>query len=304
MYIPSYSNVQVFYRLMMNSRDEQKYSLLRDSDAAESAGDLPEGVTHSRRGSKGWLWWTGLLASLAANVILAALYIGTIWNRNQHPQGISKYAGLAYDKPTVYDWMSDYGPHNKNQTLQDELWESLRISPGVVALSDDFARSKGLHLSQRFPWDENYGIYFISGYHKLHCLKKIRRWIVTTERGTHKIDNINHILHCLDILRQDVLCEADDLPLYTTLGPSKDTGVDEVHYCRDWNKLEEWAIANSACFGYVNETHDESGGIKYYKYCPKGSPFAPAMRKYFGLPDDYYEEPVEQVPPYTSPDAN
>lgn len=77
---------------------------------------------------------------------------------------------MAYDKPTVYDWMSDYGPHNKNQTLQDELWESLRISPGVVALSDDFARSKGLHLSQRFPWDENYGIYFISGYHKLHCL--------------------------------------------------------------------------------------------------------------------------------------
>lgn len=100
MYIPSYSNVQVFYRLMMNSRDEQKYSLLRDSDAAESAGDLPEGVTHSRRGSKGWLWWTGLLASLAANVILAALYIGTIWNRNQHPQGISKY-GLSFPLQVV-----------------------------------------------------------------------------------------------------------------------------------------------------------------------------------------------------------
>lgn len=77
---------------------------------------------------------------------------------------------MAYDKPTVYDWESGYGPHNKNQTLQDELWESMRISPGVVALTDDYARSKGLHLSQRFPWDENYGIYFISGYHKLHCL--------------------------------------------------------------------------------------------------------------------------------------
>ncbi|KAL1965583.1 hypothetical protein VTN77DRAFT_5667 [Rasamsonia byssochlamydoides] len=291
----------------MNSTQEQKYALLRDTDrdslaesVHQSRENLPDGVayTQSRCKGKGWLWWGFLLVLLGANVTLGALYLGTWTESHDHPGEISKYAGLAYDKPTVFDWESEYGPSSENRTRQDELWESLAISPGMVALTDDFARSKGLHLSQRFPWDQSRGIYLLNGYHKLHCLKKIRRWIVATERGSHRIDKFHHIEHCLDILRQDILCEADDLPLYTTPGPSKDSGVNEVHHCRDWNKLEAWAKANTACFGYVNETGDESGGLQYYRYCPKDSPFAPLMRKYFHLPEDYYEEPVEKVPPY------
>lgn len=62
--------------------------------------------------------------------------------------------------------------------------------------------------------------------------------------------------------------------------------------------MEAWAVRNSGCFGYVNETGDESGGLKYYKYCPEDSPFLPAVRRYFGYSDDWFEEPVEQVPPY------
>lgn len=128
--------------------------------------------------------------------------------------------------------------------------------------------------------------------------KKIRRWIVATERNTTRIDDWHHILHCLDTLRQNILCEADDTPLYNTGKEGKQAGPEEVRHCRSWEKMEEWAIQNSGCFGYVNETGDESGGLKYYKYCPKDSPFLPAVRKYFGYPDDWFEEPIEQVPPY------
>lgn len=128
--------------------------------------------------------------------------------------------------------------------------------------------------------------------------KKIRRWIVATERNSTRIDNWHHILHCLDTLRQNILCEADDTPLYNTQMEGKQAGPDEVRHCRSWDEMEAWAVRHSGCFGYVNETADESGGLDYYKYCPEGSRFLPAVREYFGLPDDWFEVPVEQVPPY------
>ena len=76
-----------------------------------------------------------------------------------------------------------------------------------------------------------------------------------------------------------------------------ETGEGQTRACRDWNKLEEWTRDNSACFAYINETHDVTDKMEQFKYCPRDSKFAPAMRAHFGFPDDWYEEPVEAVPP-------
>lgn len=51
----------------------------------------------------------------------------------------------------------------------------------MIALTDEFARSKNLRTSQRFPWDKSRGIYLINGYHKLHCL--VRSSILRMGRG-------------------------------------------------------------------------------------------------------------------------
>jgi hypothetical protein len=40
----------------------------------------------------------------------------------------------------------------------------------VVALDDSFADTHGLPRSDRFPWDEGKGRYFIKVFHQLHCL--------------------------------------------------------------------------------------------------------------------------------------
>jgi hypothetical protein len=117
-------------------------------------------------------------------------------------------------------------------------------------------------------------------------------------RGGSQLDDIHHLAHCLDLLRQDIICHADDTPMYTTVGPVKDTGSGQTRRCRDWSKLEAWALENSACYGFINETQGVTHEIDRFKYCPHGSPFAPGMRKYFGLPEDWYEAAVESVPLY------
>jgi hypothetical protein len=119
----------------------------------------------------------------------------------------------------------------------------------------------------------------------------MRRSIVLAHQKGDQIDDYETLLHCADLLRQEVLCHADDTPMYTTeLNPEKGLGEGQSHSCRDWNKLEEWYNDHNACFAYLNQTGGKSDDLERYKYCPKDSSFAPAMRKHFDLPDDWSAE--------------
>lgn len=79
-------------------------------------------------------------------------------------------ARLKYDTPLIYYNHTDY--MSNNDTLQDEMWDSIDTSPLVVALDDEWATEHQLPLSVfRFPWDsEAKGIYFLKAFHGLHCL--------------------------------------------------------------------------------------------------------------------------------------
>ena len=57
-----------------------------------------------------------------------------------------------------------------NKTRTQELWDSIKIEPGFVALENQFAKSKHLPDAQRFPWDSNKSVYVLQAYHDMHCL--------------------------------------------------------------------------------------------------------------------------------------
>lgn len=57
--------------------------------------------------------------------------------------------------------------------MADELWNGMDTDPIVVALSDDYAQQHDLKISGRFPWDDEKGIYFLKGFHNLHCLASL-----------------------------------------------------------------------------------------------------------------------------------
>lgn len=80
----------------------------------------------------------------------------------------SNLAGLAFEIPTIREYMSDFS--SDNQTLADDLWEALDTNPTAVALKDEYAKKIGLDLEVRFPWDDEMSVYSIQAFHQIHCL--------------------------------------------------------------------------------------------------------------------------------------
>lgn len=117
--------------------------------------------------------------SILVNILLIWVHFGVSYERTERvPEtpisgfmGKSAYTGLSLDTPSTHYHHTDYW--GTNQTLADELWESIDTNPMVVALTDDFADTHDLPHSDRFPWDETKGRYFVKVFHQLHCLASI-----------------------------------------------------------------------------------------------------------------------------------
>ncbi|KAI4244324.1 MAG: hypothetical protein L6R40_003050 [Gallowayella cf. fulva] len=204
----------------------------------------------------------------------------------QHPK--SKFvltsktdiAHLREDSPQAWQSKSPY--FGEDDTVADILWDEISIDNGTVALDDSYAASLGLPLSQRFPWDQDKGLYLLNGYHSLHCLKTIRQVVLEFDRGVERSEPTGHVLHCLDALRQDVLCYADDTPRYTGFQPAGRSGTGQTRQCRDWNKLEAWAQTHTACWRYINPHDPDFDLLQRHRFCPEGSPYIAKLKDFFG----------------------
>ena len=68
------------------------------------------------------------------------------------------------------EWTSKSPYYGENDTVADLLWEDISIDNGTVALKDTYIDKMGLPVSQRFPWDQQKGLYLLNGFHSMHCL--------------------------------------------------------------------------------------------------------------------------------------
>ena len=93
-----------------------------------------------------------------------------------------------------------------------------------------------------------------------------------------------HVIHCVDQLRREAICNADDTPRYSTSDDSPVSGHGQVRMCRNWDKLEDWARGYNACYRYVNQTasYKDFPQIERFVWCPEGSPYTAAVEKVFG----------------------
>jgi len=211
-------------------------------------------------------------------------YLRSKFHLGKLPAGFSKYAALAADLTIPFQWATDYA--SPNLTLAGELWESIDFDVGMVALPYEWTDEKELPRAQFFPWDHDQGLYVINGYHALHCLKSIHRSLREYHLGLPQTLPLAHITHCLDSLRGDVLCAADDTPRYTTITKSPETAVGQLRQCRDWTKLEEWARQHPSCYSYINASADHIDQYKRFTFCPPGSPYLEKVRAHFAKVSD------------------
>ncbi|KFY65020.1 hypothetical protein V496_02867 [Pseudogymnoascus sp. VKM F-4515 (FW-2607)] len=126
---------------------------------------------------------------------------------------MTSLAHLVAESPLP--WLAKDVYLDEDPKMADQAWDDININMGTVALDKSYAASMKLPESQGFPWDESKSVYLLAGFHDLHCLKTIREWIAQKDRGGTPSEPVEHMFHCLDALRQDIQCYADDTPRYT-----------------------------------------------------------------------------------------
>lgn len=105
----------------------------------------------------------------------------------------------------------------------------------------------------------------------------------------------------MDHLLQNILCDADDTPMYTTKTKKKDAGLHQTRMCRSWDKLNQWAETQTSCYVFINETQGVDTTFNRYKWCPKDSPYATKMLEHMGRPKGWYVKrpaEIDSMPPY------
>ncbi|KAI9815252.1 MAG: hypothetical protein M1827_002732 [Pycnora praestabilis] len=277
----------------------QRYDLLDDQlevVALPIVGGSTLNTMHGRKSAIVILM--AFLLSLVLNVIL--IFQNTGVSDRGTSIGRTVYANLAPD--TAVAWTSRSPYFGEGKTVADQYWEHISIDNGTIALSDAYVKAMDLPTSQRFPWDEKKGLYLLNGFHSMHCLvcrsmyrqrdlalvnliklqKTIRQWVLEYDRGLNQTEPTEHILHCLDALRQDVICYADDTPRYTGFQPSGRSGTGQIRQCKSWRRLEAWAQQHSACWRYIQPHNHTFNSLERHKFCPKGSPYISRVNEIFG----------------------
>ncbi|KAL0932756.1 uncharacterized protein CTRU02_211719 [Colletotrichum truncatum] len=101
--------------------------------------------------------------------------------------------------------------------------------------------------------------YIIRSFHQMHCLISI------AEEYGHRVHNTSsqwapqHVAHCLNAIREAIMCLADASPMTYVNGFAVGHVTDDQKFmCRDWGALRKWA-------------NDPVRGIRYKNLAPAGA---------------------------------
>ncbi|KAK4209262.1 hypothetical protein QBC37DRAFT_294967 [Rhypophila decipiens] len=184
-------------------------------------------------------------ALLAANVILLVAGLGVWIKVNSLLKGFSCgpredvfEPDLLFDTRTTFQPHSYLGGRPKNDT--NEAWRRLQPpGDGIVEIPN--------HLTGNLPPSlpapnnkEHAKVYGVSMFHQLHCLNFLRYAYYPETVEDFPPDEVEfHRDHCLDYIRQGIMCAGD-----FTLEPLTEVGINGMgatHQCRSFERMFSWA---------------------------------------------------------------
>ncbi|ORY58812.1 tat pathway signal sequence [Pseudomassariella vexata] len=181
----------------------------------------------------------------------------------------TQYSPLLKDLDIKYDWEYFNGSF-KAQTIYrlpgspevDEAWEALGVDSraSIIPYSEGLLSGLNPHHVQVSP---KYGGGFfvnVEGMHHLHCLNLLRKalWYnyeYYKDLGTHAFKNEEYIVrlhasHCLDTIRQVLMCNADTGVLGQVWYNPKDVRAfpdfQTRHKCKNFDQIRRWALEHQA----------------------------------------------------------
>ncbi|CAG8955510.1 hypothetical protein HYFRA_00009461 [Hymenoscyphus fraxineus] len=147
-----------------------------------------------------------------------------------------------------------------NETEANEAWNYISAGFGIVAVKAEYAKDHGLPDSEIWREDSSKRVYVLEAYHAIHCLRRIRSHYLALLHGNQWGWPIEHDMHCLDSLREYVMCNPDDTLLWTN--GHGDVGHGQNKKCQDWDALRQWAGERTiAYFDYERGYEEETKGV-------------------------------------------
>ncbi|KAJ6526814.1 hypothetical protein B0H19DRAFT_970486, partial [Mycena capillaripes] len=130
----------------------------------------------------------------------------------------------------------------------DAAWEGL-YQFGVSTIPKNQA---ALLPNKTYPIAHNTSQYLVQleVFHQLHCLNQIRKALHhhyydrTLDSASAALLDPAPLAHCLNFLRQSLMCAADISPLVWQWNPGHkraEIRFDIVHSCRNFDKVADWA---------------------------------------------------------------
>ncbi|KAF8848037.1 hypothetical protein BDZ45DRAFT_636278 [Acephala macrosclerotiorum] len=220
--------------------------------------------------SEGWFYSRAHIVSLYA-LISSLLLVSTSLTFRLHRKpfadptlGVYSPANEAVEYIREQKFESalfSYTPYMGFPTNEtDKLWENLYDSLAVSKISKSEAKLLP-HPTLRIPGTEDYLVQ-LDVFHQLHCLDDLRM-LLYPERfpGLEELKDENGVInrdghefrhwdHCIDALRQTIMCHSDVSPVSWHLNmPKRNVIIPQLstsHTCRNFTKIQEWARENSA----------------------------------------------------------
>ncbi|EPE29319.1 hypothetical protein GLAREA_00479 [Glarea lozoyensis ATCC 20868] len=251
------------------------------------AGELYQLIEDEDKESPAWLkahrsqlarMWTFFLGALILSIVANLIQV------SQYRKMKIKCAELRRSTKLTFQGNTEYS--SANETRADGLWDDISTGIGAITLTKQFAESHGLLDASPFPWANNQGVYFVQGFHEMHCLKTIRKSLAQHTHNIPQSRSASHIAHCFDVLRQSILCAVNDTPMPVIAG--RVTGDGQVMKCRNWKQLEEWVSEpeRSACYRFVDEYREvpiNGSLIERYAFCGNDSLYFDTMKRFFEM---------------------
>ncbi|PMD19849.1 hypothetical protein NA56DRAFT_602260 [Hyaloscypha hepaticicola] len=231
---------------MKEEKEQLLDSPLRLSEEGSDITYVPDERIHSWRSPFGTkLDWLLFLLLIATNVAWA---LGFFWTYNHHVNS-SAQTFPPYDQVTIpFEHKTVFGKGDGgNKTDSDELWASLiPAGGGLVTLPKSIAREKELWPTPEDPYNSENSIYLLSGFHHIHCLTAIRDHIWHGKTHTKHQWSWPHLIHCLDTIRQTLMCNIDTTLLGTTHVDLRVFGDGpQPHICKDFWGIKQWLTEHS-----------------------------------------------------------
>ncbi|TCD64869.1 hypothetical protein EIP91_003535 [Steccherinum ochraceum] len=150
----------------------------------------------------------------------------------------------------------------------DKAWNDLYNNFGLSKIPKEQARllpNKTLPI----PGDEQYYAIGLAVFHQLHCLNILRQGLYPEhyrDPVTGAIGNIpaedwpDHVSHCIDNLRQSLMCAADiSLVVWQWVEEDNRASImmNTVHSCRNYDKIADWAKRHRRTTHFDSSIHVE-----------------------------------------------